>query len=226
MRAFGNIIIPRWRHQLTPSTYPLGWSCLNSFDPMLFGIAIGAVRGLGESPKRRAIPTPALTSLSLNAAGLCLARGFEAEGKPGVVEQVAAWTVGAGVHHQGAKSRRQARRHRRRMMLASRKKVGDALGVTFSAGPKKREKAPTESARAGCSRSPTSCRPQWRSSLRVLQKDRRRIDSSRRALFEANRALSASSTAAKLDVRVAGSAGSCPKCDGLTQTRLHQIRKI
>jgi hypothetical protein len=146
---------------------------------MLFGIAIGAVRRLGESPKRRAIPTPALTSLSLNAAGLCLARGFEAEGKPGVVEQVAAWTVGAGVHHQGAKSRRQARRHRlrmRRMMLAmSRKKVGDALGVTFQQVQKNARRAPTESARAGCNRSPTSCRPQWRSSLRVLQKDRRQI---------------------------------------------------
>ena len=152
---------------------------MNTFDPMLFGIAIGAVRRLGESPKRRAIPTPALTSLSLNAAGLCLARGFEAEGKPGVVEQVAAWTVGAGVHHQGAKSRRQARRHRlrmRRMMLAmSRKKVGDALGVTFQQVQKIARRAPTESARAGCNRSPTSCRPQWRSSLRVLQKDRRQI---------------------------------------------------
>jgi predicted RNA-binding Zn-ribbon protein involved in translation (DUF1610 family) len=54
--------------------------------------------------------------------------------------------------------------------------------------------------------------------LRVLQKDRRRIDSSRRALFEANRALMTSS-AAKLDVRVAGSAWPCPTCDGLTQTR-------
>jgi hypothetical protein len=54
---------------------------------MLFGIAIGAVLRLGQSPKRQAIPTPALTSLSLNAAGLCLARGFEAEGKPGVLSR-------------------------------------------------------------------------------------------------------------------------------------------
>jgi hypothetical protein len=43
--------------------------------------------------------------------------------------------MGAGVHHQGAKSRRRAHRHRlrmRRMMLAkSQEKLGDALGVTF-----------------------------------------------------------------------------------------------
>jgi hypothetical protein len=82
--------------------------------------------------------------------------------------------MGAGVHHQGAKSRRRAHRHRlrmRRMMLAkSQEKLGDALGVTFQQVQKMR--VPTESARAGCNRSPTSCRPQWRSSLRGSAPDR------------------------------------------------------
>jgi hypothetical protein len=173
MRAFGNIIIPRWRHQLTPSTSPLGWSCLNSFDPMLFGIAIGAVLRLGQSPKRQAIPTPALTSLSLNAAGLCLARGFEAEGKPGVLSrsllddgrrcppsgcQIPSTGTSAPAAHAADDARQEPGEAGRR----ARRYV--------SAGAKKR--VPTESARAGCNRSPTSCRPQWRSSLRGSAPDR------------------------------------------------------
>src|SRR5262245_33321185 len=92
----------------------------------------------------------------------------------------------------------------RGMMLAmSQEKLGDALGVTFQQ-VQKYEKAPTARRLQQIShvlQAPVAFFLDGASEGSAPDR------TTTRALFEANRALMASSTAAKLGVRIAGSAG-------------------